>query len=267
MADSLCSGLCDAILGESGSQAMLERLDNQRLFIVPLDHQRQWYRYHHLFVDLLRHHLSQTYPEQIPLLHRRASMWFEQHDRLEDAIRHGLKGQGFERTADLIEAVFQRRDWVHRDMRRLLEWFEALPETVTRARPKLELGYAWLLLEIFADQWDRIEAHLSHVETSLTAPGASASFTEQDTRSMLAEVDLLRANHARHAGEPARVIALCQQALDRLPDHEIYLRSGATAHLASAYEDLGNMARPTRFTPKVCACAGLPTRAAFPEIS
>jgi len=85
--DSLCGSLCDALLGENDSQTMLERLAALQLFIVPLDNQRRWYRYHHLFVDLLRHHLSQTYPEHIPLLHRRASVWFEQHDRLEDAIR------------------------------------------------------------------------------------------------------------------------------------------------------------------------------------
>ena len=136
--DSLCGSLCDALLGENDSQTMLERLDELQLFIVPLDNQRQWYRYHHLFVDLLRHHLSQTYPEQIPLLHWRASVWFEQHDRLEDAIRHGLKAQDFERTADLIETVF-RRSWVQRDMRRLLEWYEALPETVAR----LGLNWSW----------------------------------------------------------------------------------------------------------------------------
>jgi LuxR family maltose regulon positive regulatory protein len=113
--------------------------------------------------------MSRTQAEQIPLLHRRASIWFKQHDRLEEAIRHGLLAQDFERTADLIEAAFQRTDWIHREMRRLLAWFEALPETVTQARPKLELNYAWLLLEIFADQWERIETLLRGVETVLLA--------------------------------------------------------------------------------------------------
>jgi len=239
--ESLCSSLCDAMLGQSGSQAMLERLDERQLFIIPLDSHRQWYRYHPLFVDLLRHHLSQADPEQLSLLHRRASLWFEQHDRLEGAIRHGIMAQDFERAAGLIETAFQQRDWVHRHMRRLLEWFERLPESVTRTRPNLELGVAWLLFEIFSDQWGRIESHLKRVETILAAPKARGSFSAQEARQMLAGVDLLRANHARHAGRPARVIALCQQALDRLPDDETYLRSGAIAHLAAAYESLGRI--------------------------
>lgn len=243
VADSLCGSLCDAILAESGNQAMLERLDGLQLFIVPLDNQRRWYRYHHLFVELLRHHLRQTYPEQIPLLHQRASVWFERHDHLENAIRHSLMAQDFERAAGLLETIFRQRGWVRRDMHRLLEWFEALPAAVTQTRPKLELGVAWLLLEIFSDRWEQIEAQLRRVETMLTAPDASASrsTSEQETQQLLAEVDLLRANHARQSGQPARVIALCQQALDRLPDNDTYLRSGIIAHFASAYESLGQM--------------------------
>lgn len=252
VADNLCGSLCDAILGESGSQTMLERLDDLRLFIAPLDQQRQWYRYHPLFGELLRHQLRRTQAEQIPRLHRRASMWFEQYDRLEEAIGHGLRAADFERTAGLIEAAFQRRDWIHGEMRRLLAGFEALPETVTQVRPKLKLSYAWLLFEIFADQWDRIEALLRGVETVLTASGSAP---EQDTQVLLAEVDLLRANHARQAGEPARVIELCQQALGRLPADETYRRSGIIAHLASAYESLGQMAQANQiYTESMRLC-------------
>ncbi|MCQ3980066.1 MAG: helix-turn-helix transcriptional regulator, partial [Anaerolineae bacterium] len=251
VADKLCGSLCDAILGESGSQTMLERLDDLCLFIAPLDQQRQWYRYHPLFSELLRHQLSRTQAEQIPLLHRRASLWFEQHDRLEEAIGHGLRAADFERTADLIETAFQRRDWIHHEMRRLLAGFEALPEPVTQGRPKLKLSYAWLLFEIFADQWGRIEALLRGIEMVLV----SGSVSEQETQVMLAEVDLLRANHARQAGEPARVIELCQQALGRLPDDETYRRSGIIAHLASAYESLGQMAQANQiYTESMRLC-------------
>lgn len=239
--DRLCSSLCNAILNASGSQAMLERLEAFQLFIVPLDNRRQWYRYHHLFVDLLRHHLRERYSEELPLLHRRASLWFEQHGRAEDAIRHSLKAQDYARAAGLLETAFQQRDWVQHNMRRLLGWYEALPTAVSRSRPKLKLGVAWLLFEIFSDQWDRIESLLRQVEDALRAPHADASFPAREARAMLASVDLLRANHARHAGDPVRVIAICEQALDRLPAGEAYLRSGAIAHLASAYESLGNM--------------------------
>lgn len=256
--DSLCGGLCDALLAESGGQAMLEKLESLQLFIMPLDNQRRWYRYHHLFVESLRHHLRRTHPDQIPALHRRASAWFEQHDRLEEAIRHGLEARDFERAAGLIETAFGR-SWVQRDMRRLLAWFEALPETVTHARPRLALSYAWLLLEIFSDQWERIEAQLRRVEDLLAAPGPTPALPEREASHILAEVDLLRANHARHAGQPARVIALCQQALDRLAEDETYLRSAIIGHLASAYESLGSLPEAGRLyteSIRLCRVAG-----------
>ena len=239
--DTLCGSLADALLEQSDSQALLERLDAHQLFITPLDNRRQWYRYHALLAELLRDRLRRTSPEQIPLLHRRASQWFAQHDRLDDAVAHSLSAGDFERAAGLLEAIFGQRDWVHRDMHRLLAWFEALPEDVTAARPPLTLSYLWLLLEIFADWAERSEPHLQRVEQFLTGPEATATFTAQDITRMQAEVDLLRANQARQAGEPDRVIELCQQALARLPDRVTYLRSGITAHLASAYESRGDL--------------------------
>ncbi|MCB0163726.1 MAG: hypothetical protein KDI79_05840 [Anaerolineae bacterium] len=239
--DTLCGSLADVLLDQSGSQTLLEQLDAHQLFITPLDNRRQWYRYHALMTDLLRDRLRRTSPEQIPLLHRRASLWFEQNNRLDAAVNHGFKAGDFERVAGLLELILGQRDWVHRDMRRLLAWIEALPEKVTATRPHLELGYVWLLLEIFADWADRSETHLRRVEHFLTGSEAAATFSAQAIAQMQAEVDLLRANQARQLGEPGRVIELCQQALARLPDDVTYLRSGITAHLASAYESLGDM--------------------------
>lgn len=240
--DSLCADLGNVLLERRDSQAMLEYLERHQLFIVPLDNQRRWYRYHPLFADLLRQQLAQTTPEQPPRLHRRASRWFEQQQRLAEAIQHSLAALDFERAAELVEMAFQPGGWVQHGMHRLLNWFEALPERVVRHRPKLQLAYAWLLLELYADEWPRIETHLQRVEALLTAPDA-AVFTPVEVASLLAQVDLLRANHARHSGNPAQVIALCQQALERLPTEHTYLRSGIIAHLATAYEDQGDMTR------------------------
>lgn len=123
----------------------------------------------------------------------------------------------------------------------MLAWFEALPESVTTVRPQLTLGYLWLLLEIFADWTERSEPHLRRIEHFLADPAAAATYPNRDIVHMRAEVDLLRANQARQAGEPGRVIERCQQALARLSDSDAYLRSGITAHLASAYENLGDL--------------------------
>src|SRR5690242_16001547 len=101
--DGLSGPLCDAVTGHGGSKAMLEALDRGNLFLVPLDDRRQWYRYHHLFADVLRARLLDEQPGQVPHLHRRASVWYEQNGDQPTAIGHALAGRDFERAAGLVE--------------------------------------------------------------------------------------------------------------------------------------------------------------------
>ena len=103
--DRLCGPLCDAVLGSpsASGQETLEYLERANLFIVPLDNERRWYRYHHLFADVLRMHLMAEQPDQVSALHRRASEWYEHNGSTDNAIRHALAAEDFERAADLIE--------------------------------------------------------------------------------------------------------------------------------------------------------------------
>ena len=99
----LSGPLCDAVTGQGGGKAMLEALERGNLFLVPLDDRRQWYRYHHLFADVLQARLLDEQPDRVPELHRRASVWYEQNGEQSEAIRHALAAQDFERAADLVE--------------------------------------------------------------------------------------------------------------------------------------------------------------------
>ena len=101
--DRLSGPLCDAVTGQGGGKAMLEALDRGNLFLVPLDDRRRWYRYHHLFADVLQARLLDEQPDQVPDLHRRASAWYEQNGERSEAIRHALAADDFERAADLVE--------------------------------------------------------------------------------------------------------------------------------------------------------------------
>ena len=93
--DRLSGPLCDAVTGQDGGKAMLEALERGNLFVVPLDDRRRWYRYHHLFADVLRAHLLDEQPDHVPDLHRRASAWYEQHGEPSEAIRHALAAEDF----------------------------------------------------------------------------------------------------------------------------------------------------------------------------
>ena len=125
--DRLSGPLCDAVTGQGGGKAMLEALDRGNLFLVPLDDRRRWYRYHHLFADVLQARLLDEQPGQVPDLHRRASAWYEQNGEPSEAIGHALAAGDFERAADLVELAIpaMRRTRQEATVR---GWLEALPD-------------------------------------------------------------------------------------------------------------------------------------------
>ncbi len=143
--DRLSGDLCNAVTGQPDGKAMLETLERGNLFVIPLDDQRRWYRYHHLFAEVLQAHLQEAQPDRVSELHRRASEWFEQNDLPADAIRHALAGEDFTRAADLIERVWLAMDLTYRSAA-WLQWAQQLPAEMIRAHPVLCLGYAWALL-------------------------------------------------------------------------------------------------------------------------
>ncbi len=125
--DRLSGPLCDAVTGQEDGRGMLEALERGNFFVVPLDDKRHWYRYHHLFADVLFAHLMAEQPAQIPTLHRRASEWYEHNGSAADAIRHALAAEDFERAAGLVELAVpaMRRS---RQEATLLGWLKALPD-------------------------------------------------------------------------------------------------------------------------------------------
>ena len=139
--DRVTGPLCDAVTGRRDSRAVLERLDRGNLFLIALDDRRRWYRYHHLFADVLRTHLLDEEPESAPLLHRRASDWFEEHGERGDAIRHALDGGDHARAAELIERAW-RASGIARAELTMRRWLEALPPADLERRPVLAAAFA-----------------------------------------------------------------------------------------------------------------------------
>ena len=123
----------------------MEALERGNFFVVPLDDRRHWYRYHHLFAEVLSAHLREDQPDQVAALHRRASKWYEQHGSAADAIRHALAAEDFARAADLVELAWpaMRRS---RQEATVLGWLKALPDELFRCRPVLSVEYAGALL-------------------------------------------------------------------------------------------------------------------------
>ncbi|HXA59528.1 MAG TPA: hypothetical protein VNW94_10240, partial [Streptosporangiaceae bacterium] len=234
----LTGPLCDAVTGQGGGKAMLEALDRANLFLVPLDDQRRWYRYHQLFADVLHTRLLDEQPDYAPDLHRRASTWYEQHGEQAVAIQHALAAEDFERTADLVERAIpaMRRD---RREATLRGWLEMLPAELIRARPVLSIGYVGALL--VSGELDGVEARLRDAERWIdaiadrragpeTAPTGMVVVDEEELRRLPSWIAVYRAGQALALGDAATTVTYARRALDLLHADD-HLGRGAAAAL------------------------------------
>ncbi len=229
--DRLCGPLCDAVTDQRDGQQVLEHLERHNLFVIPLDPVRHWYRYHHLFVEVLRHRLQYSQPELLPQLHRRASDWYDEAGQIEAAVNHALAIPNVEQAAALIEQ--QGMDIVMRRSEVLLvnRLIERLPTVVIHARPRLILVYG-VVLALLA-RFDAIEPLMAHGATALNAADLPMD--------VVGGMTLLHGTVARLKGQTARAIELTQLSLQQLP-LDSALRSGAAFNIGAACFYRGDIA-------------------------
>jgi LuxR family transcriptional regulator, maltose regulon positive regulatory protein len=222
--ERLSGSLCDAVTGKPESQAMLEALDRANLFVAALDDERAWYRYHHLFADLLRSRLHQTVPALVPELHRRASTWYEQHDLIVEAVHHALLSPEVESSIRLIEEhthSLALRGQVHT----ALNWLHALPDGLVRTHPRLCFSQALLLM--FSGQPVEALLRLQDAEQS-----ASQITPADEAQAFLHQVAIVRAYILFLQGHLATSVALAEQALERLSETPVQGREAASVIVA-----------------------------------
>ncbi len=223
----LSGPLCDALTGQSDGQAMLERLEQANLFLIPLDEERKWYRYHHLFAEVLRARLRQTQPDSVPELHRRASGWYEQQGLLAEAITLAATAADLEQVARLVEQhgphLTQRGQ-----VQTVLGWLNALPEALLRSRASLCIVYAQALM--FTGHLEAAEARLNEAEQCVQTDTPA-----HQAQAILGQVALIRAIITRFYGNLAHSIAFSHQALELLPEAQANLRSVALLNTARVY--------------------------------
>jgi LuxR family maltose regulon positive regulatory protein len=236
--ERLSDSLCNAVTCQGNSQAILEELDHLNLFIVPLDNERRWYRYHHLFADLLRKRLHQTHPEKLANLHLKASEWFEHHRFTEEAIEYALKAKDLERAADLAELAWRELNLGYRSAA-WLGWVRMLPEELIRSRPMLSTGYGWALIDKgdldgadlrFQDAERWLEAQTDMVDLSEDPSFNKIVFDTEELRSLVAWIANGRAYLAQARGDYPGTIKYAQQALEVLPEED-YFERGLSAVL------------------------------------
>ncbi len=238
--DRLNGPLCDAVTGQQEGSARLEALERGNFFIAPLDDRRHWYRYHHLFAEVLQAHLMAEQPDLVALLHRRASEWYEQHDSAADAIRHALAAQDFARAADLIERALPTM-LQSRQEAMVLGWLKGLPDEVLRFRPVLSVGYVGTLM--VSGEFEGIEERLRAAERWLTPlPSAEVVIIdEEEFRRLPGLIALYRAGLALARSNVPDTVRYAQQVLDLVPEEDHLMRGRAAAILGLAYWTSGDL--------------------------
>lgn len=232
----LTGPLCDAVTGDDNGQDMLESLERANLFLVSLDNERRWYRYHHLFADLLRQQLHQSAAEDdIAALHVRASEWFEANGRELEAFQHAAAANDVARAARLIEGqglpLYFRGEAVP-----VRQWFESLPEAEFEARPSLWVMYA-SVLTLTGRLHDTIEEVLQSAETALQDAAHDA-----ETNDWLGRIAALRAMLAVTVNQVETIITQSRRALELLRPDNTPMRTTTTWALGYAYQIQGNRA-------------------------
>ena len=176
--------LCDAVNGSTDSQRILQHLERANLFLILLDSERRWFRYHHLFGEFLIQRLRESQPDLIPLLHMRASEWFAEEGWVDEAIDHAITGQDYERAASLIEQVAQTL-LINDQHRILVSWVNMLPGEFLHRHPRLCLYYAMTLQS--TGQLDAVEPLLEIAESNRhLAPHTSVTAYANAIRSFVA---------------------------------------------------------------------------------
>ncbi len=252
--DRLTGPLCDAVTGRDDGSHMLMSLQRANLFIVPLDDRREWYRYHHLFADVLRARLLAEQPDLVPLLHQRASGWYEAHDSAEEAVRHALAARDFDRAANLMELAVPaiRRN---RQDAMLIGWLKALPDDAVRRSPVLSVFFGSMLM--VSGELDAVEPRLDDADRALASvPGASAPpwAKTEELRTLPATIAVFRASLAQARGDVAGTAEHARRALDLAGPSDHLARGGAAGFLGLAAWAQGDVSSALEtFTPAVAS--------------
>ena len=224
--EKMSASLCDYLTGLSNGHEMLLRLEQSNLFIVPLDDSRKWYRYHHLFNDLIRHQLELKFSENyVAELHRKASWWYKEHNYINDAVHHSVKAEDWSTVVRLIdesadESLFKG------ELSTFITWCQAVPENLLKNYAHLYVRYARVLL--YTGQIDKAELALTYLEKNVGS-----------VSDLQGEVATLQADIARRREDTPKATELAQKALMLLSETNLAYRAEASNILGTIFFSIG----------------------------
>ena len=238
----LSGSLCDAVTGQKEGQAILESLEVANLFIVPLDNERRWYRYHHLFADLLIHRLSRAFPDSSPELHKRASVWYENEGYIDDAVHHAQSAGDTELLAEVIEGHWQ--EIVHQgDLAKLKRLLDSLGPEYSKKSAPLSMAYCWI--HNLTGENDAIPNHIKDIRQVLQEETKINDAPQPIKLAVIPSlVETMEAIIALDRKQPRKAKMHAQKSIALIPDDPNpatrgLLQGAASYRLAQAHRELG----------------------------
>ena len=225
--DRLCGPLCNALTGQSDGEAILERLEQANVFLLQLGGECCWYRYHHLFADVTRNLLRQTYPNQIPELHGRAAVWYEQNGFVPEAIEHALAAKDWVYAGSLIDG-YSSIVWRSGEVTRVLEWFEELPGEVAFGYLRLSVNYGWAC--VLTGRYEDCETACARIEPLI-----------QDNPELQVNLLTVQVFLARARGQQERAVELILKTQEHSEIGSVETRALLMLSLSIALWDLGRV--------------------------
>jgi LuxR family maltose regulon positive regulatory protein len=232
--ERMCAELCAEVVGDPGEpkpaphRPTLNELERANLFTLPLDAERHWFRYHHLFADLLANRLQETLPaSEIQQLHCRASQWLARNHLVDDAIRHALLGQDFERAAALIESLAQAMMFSGR-VNTLKNWIGALPETCLQSHPRLKIYAVWI--ELMQGICELTQQKVQETEQLIRSLPASP-----ENNQLKVELMVILCRFIAISGDTTQAIRVVQETHDLIAESDLGSRARVQSALAIAY--------------------------------
>ena len=240
--DRMCGPLCDAVQLDTSTsgQETLEYIEHTNLFIVPLDNERRWYRYHHLFGSLLRQRLGQSQPpEEIAQYHIRASEWYEKNSEQAQAFHHAIAAGDFSRAAGIAEKFWQGMNQNFQSVE-WLGWVKQLPEELIRLRPVLCTQIAWVYMDI--SEVNASESYLRDAERCLDNPSDEmVVVVEEQFRALPARIAIARTYNAQSLSDFSAAVKYAELAIKLAPEEDHFLRAQTSAILGGTYWANGDL--------------------------
>ena len=236
------SALCDAVTDQTKSPELLEALELANLFLVPLDNKRNWFRYHHLFGEVLQSHLQQAEPGIVPELHRRACEWHESNDSVMDAIHHALAGQHLDKAQNLIEQTAFHL-FEHGQNHTLYKLLDKLPAAFDAASPILTSWYAWRNIDRgdFTRAARYLEKLERYIDTLTPTQLQELAKENHQYKSLPGILHTARAMVSQASGDVAGAISHAKQAIELLPQEDTLWIGGSVSILGLASWSTGDL--------------------------